>query len=222
LRYSTAILIFANSASKDAERKAFTNSETLFHNLNQRTQHIVDASGLPYIVISETQQKGLTFGERFCNAIFDVFKKGYDKVICIGNDTPQINAKVLLKAHLALQNNKSAIGRSTDGGFYLLGISREEFCWNDFLSLPWQTAQLFEKTAKLIGETTEIELLKTLQDIDNKNDLLTFKRIYRLLPSFLKIYLSALTCSEIKPLQNISLPHTFINCLYFNKAPPKW
>ena len=82
----TAILIFANSAAKEVERKEFLSTE-IFSALNKQTLKKAKKSKLPYFVVSEKEQIGISFGERFTNAIDLIFKKGFDNVIYSGVTT---------------------------------------------------------------------------------------------------------------------------------------
>lgn len=92
---STAILIFAQSAERESKLKLFLKSEVLFSELNKHTLSTVEKSGLPYFHFSEKEQNGPTFAERYVNAIQSVYDQGYDTVITIGNDTPQLTTKHL-------------------------------------------------------------------------------------------------------------------------------
>ena len=86
----TAILIFANSAQKEAALKPFQSSKALYHLLNTKTIATAKKAGLPFFHYSESEQVGYSFGERFTSAITSVFNKGFENIIVIGNDTPHL------------------------------------------------------------------------------------------------------------------------------------
>ena len=141
MKKNTAILIFANSAEKEAERKTFLSSD-VFSALNHQTLKTVEKSGIEYFHFSEKNQVGSSFGERFSNAIENIFNKGFKNVITIGNDTPHLKTKHLVDTVHQLEKNDLVLGPSKDGGFYLMGIKKEHFNKETFLKLPWQTSKL--------------------------------------------------------------------------------
>ncbi|GEQ85344.1 hypothetical protein ULMS_08520 [Patiriisocius marinistellae] len=218
----TAILIFANSAKREGEIKIFPKAAVLFDALNKQVIKKVEKTGLPHFVISESQQTGATFGERYTNAIEQVYAKGFDNVITIGNDTPHLNSNQLLTAAKNLEENKIVLGPSKDGGYYLLGLNKSQFNKAKFLQLPWQTSGLTASLSRLLSvKKIEVLFLKTLQDID------TISNVKKLLDGFknfsakiLKIVITIFS-SEILKISNILI---FISAFqqenYFNKGSP--
>ncbi|BAO54415.1 TIGR04282 family arsenosugar biosynthesis glycosyltransferase [Nonlabens marinus] len=144
--------------------------------LNDRVLKTVEKSGLDYFHFTEDEQEGLGFGQRFSNSIQKVFEKGYDKVICIGNDTPQLTSSHLLSAVNSLNSGKAVNGPSLDGGFYLMGINSADFDAVRFESLPWQTNKLASSYFKLLEEQLlRVDLLEYLVDLDSEEDI---KRLF--------------------------------------------
>ena len=186
LKKKTAILIFANSAEKEAERKSFLSAD-VFSALNNQTLKKVKKSGIDYFLISEKQQVGNSFGERFSNAIESVFNNGFENVITIGNDTPHLKTHHLIDTLQQLEKNDLILGPSKDGGFYLMGIKKEHFHKETFLKLPWQTNRLQKCiSSKATAKNLEIKFLELLNDLDTKEDIKT------ILNSFKKISFSIL------------------------------
>lgn len=172
----TAILIFANSAKKEAERKSFLSQE-IFSELNAKTLKTVQKSGITYFHFSEENQFGKSFGERFTNAIETIFKKGFQHIITVGNDTPHLKTKHLIYTEKKLKSNDLVLGPSKDGGFYLMGISKKQFDRERFLNLPWQTNHLQSYIAKIATrKELKIFYLEILNDLDAKQDI--FKIIH--------------------------------------------
>lgn len=172
----TAILIFANSADVESSRKVLGCNKdlqhSLFNKLNDRTFRTVQKTGLPYLIYSEKEQVGNNFGERFNHAVRDVFAKGFERVITIGNDSPELTAAQLLKANQALENGKFVLGPSCDGGFYLMGIDRESFLKTDFLKFSWQQKSLFSELIDFAFDVNlSVEKLCPLADLDRVEDL---------------------------------------------------
>jgi hypothetical protein len=90
--------------------------------------------------------------------------------IAIGADSPSLTIAHLQAAVQALDQHDAVIGRSLDGGFYLLGLRR---CENGLLAeLPWSTCGTAEATVlrlKVRGRT--IHELPPLFDVDVPADL---------------------------------------------------
>jgi len=219
----TAILIFANSAEFEASKKPFQNSTVLFKALNKETIHIVEETGIPYFLYNEKNQVGSTFGERFNNAILSVYEKGYDSVITIGNDSPHLQSKHILKAASQLKHDKIVLGPSKDGGFYLMGLKKKHFNSTAFLKLPWQTSKLNRSISNLIHlQNIEVSYLQSLSDIDKMSDIKfvfdSKKRLSEAIKVLLKSFISIVK-RVISGL--IILIETLFQTLHFNKGSPQ-
>lgn len=188
MKKNTAILIFANSAEKEAERKSFLSSD-VFSALNNQTLKTVEKSGIQYFHFSENEQIGTTFGERFSNAIETIFNKGFQNVITIGNDTPHLKTKHLIDTAHQLEKNDLVLGPSKDGGFYLMGIKKEHFNKETFLKLPWQTSKLQNCITSIItSKKLNIKFLEILNDLDVLEDIKKILHSFKAIPkSVLKI-----------------------------------
>ncbi|MDC6366472.1 MULTISPECIES: DUF2064 domain-containing protein [Flavobacteriaceae] len=169
---NTAVLIFANSAAKDALAKKNCANPSLFDQLTHHTLDMVKATGLPYFHFSEKEQRGETFAKRLSHAIQSVFQLGYSQVISIGNDTPNLRKSHILDAHRRLTPQNVVLGPSLDGGFYLLGMHRSHFDAEAFEALPWQQAALYQKTTSYFKtKGAAVHALDKLIDIDSVADL---------------------------------------------------
>ncbi len=177
---NTAILVFANSAKAEMQIKPIRKGAVLFDKLTQETLQKVKKTGLPYFHISDQEQEGKTFGERFTKAIQTVFENGFEHIITIGNDTPQLSTTHLLQASNALETGKTVLGPSMDGGFYLMGIHKSNFDQETFKRLPWQRFSLFNRISTLLDKTDNLLYqLPVLNDIDTIEDvkrLASFKK----------------------------------------------
>lgn len=170
----TAILVFANSSREEVKHKAIARGDVLFDALTSRTLKTVEKTGLPYFHFSEKHQVGKTFGERFTNAIQAVYDRGFERVITIGNDSPQLRPQHITEAGRQLESNKFVIGPATDGGFYLMGLHRDQFDVSVFRQLDWQTVKLSKQLLRLVSDTMEVFRLPTLCDIDTVADIKSF------------------------------------------------
>lgn len=91
--------------------------------------------------------------------------------IAIGADSPSLTACHLESAIKALENHDAVIGRSLDGGFYLLGVRQ---CAEGLLDqLPWSTCDTAQATVlRLKQQGFVVHELLPLFDVDTPDDLL--------------------------------------------------
>jgi hypothetical protein len=109
---------------------------------------------------------------------------GYEGIITIGNDTPELSAQQILQASQALENGKFVLGPSKDGGFYLMGLRVNWFDYTAFLNLPWQTPTLTMAIKNTIGPAAgSLWLLPALTDLDGFADLKRLLRLATNIPS---------------------------------------
>lgn len=220
MNQNTAILIFTNSADKEAERKSFL-SVNILSKLNRQILKKVVKTKLPFFVISDEKQVGDSFGERFTNAIESIFKKGFQNIIAVGNDTPHLKTKHLLEANYQLEKKNTVLGPSKDGGFYLLGITKSLFNKQSFLSLPWQTSSLQKVFSKKISKNVNTYCLHTFSDIDNLQDVKNIINSYFTINKDIKKLLMCLIYITKKnnPKTNFIIPNLIQN-LFLNRGSP--
>ncbi|SEC31826.1 hypothetical protein SAMN04489761_2663 [Tenacibaculum sp. MAR_2009_124] len=192
----TAILIFANSSKKEILRKSFLKDEKLVDYLNSKTVKIAKKACSNVIVYDENLQVGANFSEKFANAITDVFSKGFNHIVTIGNDSPELKATDITNAIINLQKGKNVIGPSKDGGVYLIGLHKKQFNREEFTSLSWQTNFLGNDLEDLLkSKGAKIEKLQRLKDIDCYDDLIYFSTCFSVsknLKSFITIIIGIL------------------------------
>lgn len=123
-------------------------------------------SGLPTFLI-DTQQ-GETFGDRLAHAFAQVFEQGYQNVIAIGSDCPDLTAADLKEAADAVRNMGSALGPDQRNGVYLIAINRNQFDRVGLAQLPWQTRDTFAALKKFL---TNPSILDSKQDVNHHVDL---------------------------------------------------
>jgi rSAM/selenodomain-associated transferase 1 len=114
-------------------------------------------------------QEGQDLGERMAGAFARSFEVGMDKVVLIGTDCPTLQRQHLKEAFEALTHSDLVLGPATDGGYYLIGMTRRA----DYLfeGITWSTSQVLPDTMKVAsqhGLTTT--LLQELDDIDTQED----------------------------------------------------
>ena len=116
------------------------------------------------------QQEGEILGDRISNAFKRVFSSGAERAVIIGTDCVGVTAEMIRETFSELTEYDAVIGPAEDGGYYLLGLSR--FIPELFLDIEWSTERVFEQTLERVTSLgLKYELLETLSDVDNINDL---------------------------------------------------
>ena len=115
-------------------------------------------------------QVGADLGLRMKNAFITGFENGYNRIVLIGSDLPDIDSKHLQNGLDALKNNETVFGPAEDGGYYLIGLNKmHNFI---FENKPWSQSNLLKETLKeLEQKNISYSLLETLNDIDTFEDL---------------------------------------------------
>jgi len=162
---------------------------TFYKNMLEHTRSIVDKSAADKHICysafidhddlwpnNETYSKQLQvardLGDRMLHAIEHGFKAGYEKVCIIGSDCYDLTSAILEEAFNALARNQAVIGPSTDGGYYLLGMTHP--MPELFKDKAWSTNSVTADTEadlKRLGKP--YQKLRALTDIDNEADLRT-------------------------------------------------
>ncbi|WP_341217109.1 TIGR04282 family arsenosugar biosynthesis glycosyltransferase [uncultured Wocania sp.] len=117
-------------------------------------------------------QKGENLGERMKNAFIKGFEDGYEKIVLIGSDLPDINSNHIENGLQAFNSNNVVFGPAIDGGYYLVGMTKiYDFIFDN---KPWSQSNLLEITLEELKENSiSFSLLEPLNDIDTFEDLET-------------------------------------------------
>ncbi len=119
-----------------------------------------------------TPQVGDNLGERLKNAFDNAFEEGFSNVVAIGSDSPDLPVHYLIESFEALPAHDAVIGPANDGGYYLIGFSKEGFIPEVFDNISWSTDSVFEQTISILkrhGRT--VYLLPSWHDVDTIADL---------------------------------------------------
>lgn len=174
---NTAILIFTRTAVSEAKHKSFQNHIGFKQNvaiadaLIQKTTQEAQSTDLPYFIIDDNHQIGYHFGERLANAVEDIFQKGFQKVIIVGNDCPKLCHHKIKFVEEQLSQHNLVIGPAKDGGTYIIGIDQSIYDREKFIQLPWLTNQLSNAFAAFSNTTLYLE---EAEDIDSFSSFSTF------------------------------------------------
>ncbi|WP_165370522.1 TIGR04282 family arsenosugar biosynthesis glycosyltransferase [Hymenobacter persicinus] len=174
---TVAILLFTRSAGDEAQHKQFVGgtpdrNAAVAAQLIRHAQATAARTGTTVVCLDSNRQRGATFGERLTGAMQQVFEQGYEQLLVIGNDCPQLDESLLRRAVATLQQGQAVLGPATDGGVYLLGVTRQQFEAAAWQALPWRTAQLGAALRQQLRHAgAAVELLPPLADVDNEQDL---------------------------------------------------
>ncbi|WP_196889642.1 TIGR04282 family arsenosugar biosynthesis glycosyltransferase [Aureivirga sp. CE67] len=116
-------------------------------------------------------QEGEDLGIRMKNAFLNGFAEGYENIVIIGSDMFAITENHLKEAFEKLNSNSVVIGPAEDGGYYLLGMQKDQTFVLDHKE--WSTESVFPDTVKDIQERNlSFDTIETLNDIDTEEDLM--------------------------------------------------
>ena len=118
----------------------------------------------------KTVQEGHDLGSRMKNAFKKGFDDGYQRIVLIGSDLPDITEKHINKGLRELKETEVVFGPAEDGGYYLIGLSKSHlFIFDD---KPWSQSNLLKETlSELESKNIKFATLVTLNDIDTFEDL---------------------------------------------------
>jgi rSAM/selenodomain-associated transferase 1 len=121
---------------------------------------------------SYIRQTGKDLGQRMKNAFLQAFSDGFNNVILIGSDIPDLPTEYLQLAFKALETNGVVIGPSSDGGYYLIGFTKEAFLPDVFEGITWSSVDVFEQTLNILKQHKQrVYLLPQWHDVDTWADL---------------------------------------------------
>ncbi len=124
-------------------------------------------------------QVGQDLGDRMYNAISKVSSIGYDKVILIGSDIPQLKDVDLLSSFNILNKHDIVLGPTYDGGYYLIGM-KKVFKSIFSINKRWGGKSVLESTIDIANtENLTVGLASKYRDIDTRDDLFKFIDEYK-------------------------------------------
>lgn len=129
-------------------------------------------------------------GRRMFRAVTAAFGRGARRVVLVGTDIPGLTPGILALAFDRLDHHDLVLGPSTDGGYWLVGMSRPE---NLFEGIVWGGADVLEKTLSLARQREMTHsLLDPLTDLDTPGDLVRETGRKTPAPPYLSVVIPAL------------------------------
>ena len=115
-------------------------------------------------------QRGDGFGERLLLTAEDLFACGFGSVCLIDSDSPTVPTEEFVEAARILREDKVVLGRSDDGGYYLLGLCAPHASL--FERITWSTEVVAAETAERAREAgLPLVELATWYDVDDADSL---------------------------------------------------
>ena len=172
----TAILLFTRLAGEEAAHKSFGagrgTDAAVAAQLIAHATATARQVGVDFLCVESGTQGEGTFGQRLAAALRYGFGRGYERLVVIGNDCPQLTPALLRAAVRSLETTDAVLGPALDGGVYLIGVNRAFFEADAWAALPWQTATLGAALARYFRRAgARLRTLCPLADVDNAHDL---------------------------------------------------
>lgn len=115
-------------------------------------------------------QQGNDLGERMSGAFRKGFELGYQQIVGVGSDLPNLTSEIIEQGLDKLNSNDAVFGPAEDGGYYLIGMRSMIECI--FENKPWSTESLLDITLdELKSNGHSVGILETLNDLDTEEDL---------------------------------------------------
>ncbi len=115
-------------------------------------------------------------GQRMAGAFADSFREGSLATVIIGSDCPSLTPEILAAAFEALKANPVVFGPATDGGYYLIGLTR--LVPELFQGVAWGTEIVLAQSTEILARNdSKPALLTPLDDLDRPEDVAAWKRL---------------------------------------------
>lgn len=193
---NTAILFFSRTQHDEFSAKSLGVNKNHFGSLYKfftgKSLSTARNTGLPVIESYSDQQHGKTFSERLTNELQLVASQGFENVIIIGNDTPDLTCDDILLANDQLLEGKHVLGKDKRGGVYLIGLNLSDFDLSLFDQVRWNSSLVYDQLCKELAVVYE---LAPKIDINHLQDIRALLRQSGVLTrgtiSFLRSFLSS-------------------------------
>lgn len=126
-------------------------------------------------IFLKKQQFGNSLGDRMSSFFKEGFDSGFKRIVIIGSDCPDLQSSDLDQAFAKLYVSDAVIGPANDGGYYLLGLSKNV---DLFKNKEWSTESVFKDTLEdFKKEKLSFDILAEKIDLDTLEDLKNFPNL---------------------------------------------
>ncbi len=133
---------------------------------SEKRSEFADLAGPAWDII---EQGAGHLGMRLERVIRAVQQKGKGQVLVIGSDSPDLPVVQILEGAATLQTHDAVLGPATDGGYYLIGFSKEPCSLKD---IDWGSDQVRRQTEERIVATgMSLATLPLWADVDLPEDV---------------------------------------------------
>ncbi|NND95373.1 MAG: DUF2064 domain-containing protein [Flavobacteriales bacterium] len=170
----TAILYFAYRPRVEAVRKPIFTDHGIkvniqfYKDLQEELFGQLTPLGLPLIHIDDQTQRGDGFAIRICNALDDIWSRGYDRVVILGNDVPQLDTELYQRSIDLVESGHSCLLRTQLGGAGIIALNRSAYNKQHWLEIQWQTQETFNELFDCLPDCKVIDIeaieINTLTD----------------------------------------------------------
>ncbi len=217
----TAVLFFSRTLNDEygagsfgLNRKGFSKLYKFFVNKTLKT---VEEAGLPLIEAYSDQQVGDTFNERLTHSLALVTQKGFERVIIIGNDSPELSVSDIHSADHALDNGQSALGRDARGGVYLIGLDLSKIDSSTLAGIQWHSTSVYDQLSLQLGDVYK---LTDKRDINKIEDLRVLLKCTSALSQGVRKFLKLILVSLITVTRGYQLIEHLILQNHLDRGPP--
>jgi rSAM/selenodomain-associated transferase 1 len=122
-----------------------------------------------------TLQRGGNLGCRMHRQLQLGFAQGFEQLVLIGSDLPDLQSGDLVQAFALLERHDLVLGPAEDGGYWLIGITRQGW-WRSgatlFSGIPWSSDQVLSLSLDRAAKSgLTVGLLRQQSDLDRRSGL---------------------------------------------------
>lgn len=185
----TAVLIFADAQQRDLRRRGLSSRHAGLLSL-PRLAELSGRADLHWFTDALTQnpvaqrhgvvvhqQRGRSFGERLENAVEELTRAGYQRIVIVGRDCPQLSAADVALAIDQLETQQLVLGPDHRGGCYLIAFHTADRA--RLRGIRWQQNTDAAQLLSRFGDC-KIALLETKFDLDSIQDVGALANIWSL------------------------------------------
>jgi glycosyltransferase A (GT-A) superfamily protein (DUF2064 family) len=143
------------------------------------------------------KQRGRSFGERLENAVETLALRGYDRIVIVGRDVPQLGAADVRTALTALDSHQLVLGPDHRGGCWLIALHARDRS-HLLQGIHWQQNIDFDELASRVAPG-ELLALDVKIDLDRLQDARLLARVHELARALIEPSLALPNRTEFPP-----------------------